>query len=128
MPTPLLLDTHVFIWALGDPARIRGVVRDQLSNPASRVLVSAVSTWEIAIKVSLGKMPAPPGDILVALDRLGFERLPIEHEDTLLVESLPLHHKDPFDRLLVAQARRRACTLVTKDEHIPAYGIPVLKP
>ena len=128
MSSPLLLDTHVIIWLLDDPTRIRSIVRDQLSAPACRVLVSAVSTWEIAIKVSLGKLPPPPGDLMEAFDRLGFERLPIEHEDTLLVQSLPFHHRDPFDRLLVAQAMRKACTLVTDDQHIPAYGVPVLKP
>lgn len=128
MTSPLLLDTHVFIWTLNESTRIRSVVRDQLSDPAQRVFVSAVSTWEIAIKVSMGKLPEPPGDLLAALDQLGFERLPIEHEDTLLVQSLPLHHRDPFDRLLIAQAKRQGSILVTQDQQIPVYGIPVLKP
>lgn len=128
MPSPLLLDTHVIIWALSKPERIREGVRRSLEDPMRHVLYSAVSTWEIAIKVSLRKMPAPPADLLMRLDRLGFERLPIDVEDTLLIQSLPHHHKDPFDRLLVAQATRRQCTLVTGDKQIPAYGIPVLLP
>jgi PIN domain nuclease of toxin-antitoxin system len=125
---PFLLDTHVLIWVLTAPDRLRTPVRDALSDPTVHVAVSAASTWEVAIKAALGKLPPPPPDLPAVLTRLGLRALPIEVEDTLAVQALPLHHRDPFDRLLVAQALRHDLTLITSDGRLATYGVPTLMP
>ncbi len=128
MTGPFLLDTHALIWALTSPERLRGPVRAALSDPAVAVSVSAAWTWEIAIKAALGKLPPPPADLPGVPARLGFQALPLTVEDTMGVLALPLHHRDPFDRLLVAQALRHGLTLVTADALLASYGVLTLAP
>lgn len=124
----LLLDSRVVLWALGESSRIVPAVTAALLDPGNEVLVSAASAWEIAIKQSLGKLSLPGSAetfLMDAIDRSGFCWLNITPEDALRVRKLPWHHRDPFDRLLVAQAQG-GLTLVTHDAQLRAYGVPLL--
>lgn len=116
----LLLDTHVLLWALGDPARLGRKNRSLIER--SEVRVSVASLWEISIKAALGKLKAEPQDVLEAIEPSGFELLPIEAGHAVEVFSLGALHGDPFDRLLVAQARCERATLLTFDAALLAYG------
>lgn len=122
----LLLDTHVLLWVLTNDPKLSERVRKALTDSQSVVYVSAVTAWEIAIKRGLGKLKAPDG-YMEALARNRFTPLNVTSEHALTVEHLPQHHNDPFDRLLIAQARVEALTLVTHDERIYAYEVKVLK-
>jgi PIN domain nuclease of toxin-antitoxin system len=124
----VLVDTHALLWALLDPDRLSPVARDALRDPANRVLVSAATAWEIAIKVSLGKLtlPGPPESWLEpAVAAIGFEWLPVTPRDALAVRALPWVHRDPFDRLLIAQAAR-GVKVVTADPRFAEYGVAVV--
>ncbi|MSP93625.1 MAG: type II toxin-antitoxin system VapC family toxin [Myxococcales bacterium] len=124
-----LLDTHVVLWLLLEPERVRPSVRDILKSSNHVVAASAVSGWEIAIKQSIGKLTLPDRAedwLAPALERAGIDRLAIGWDDVLRVRALPWHHRDPFDRLLVAQAQG-GWTLVTRDEALAAYGVPLLR-
>jgi PIN domain nuclease of toxin-antitoxin system len=120
----LLLDTHVLLWWLADDPALSIQARHLIANEPE-VLVSAASAWEIAIKRALGKLEAPE-DLLEALDAGGIGRLPIELEHAVIAGALPHHHDDPFDRMLVAQARHEGLTLVTSDVRIASYAVAVL--
>ncbi|MEM1269457.1 MAG: type II toxin-antitoxin system VapC family toxin [Bacteroidota bacterium] len=121
--------THTWHFgALSAPTRIRPAVRERIESAATPVWVSAVSVWEVAIKASLGKLPALSSDLIEALSRLDVDFLSVSAEDAALVYTLPFHHTDPFDRLLVAQAQRHGHTLVTADSRLLAYPIPILRP
>lgn len=122
----LLLDTHVLLWALGQPSKLRPAVRAALVDADNDVLVSAASTWEIAIKAALGKLRADLAEIASAAAATGFTELGITVAHTLRVRTLPAHHRDPFDRMLVAQAACEGLTLVTNDRALAAYGVPLL--
>ena len=122
----LLLDTHALLWVMANDPRVRSQTLAALRSPDNQVYVSAASGWEIAIKVGLGKLrvPADVADWLPAeLDYHRFSRLPIQLEHVLAVEHLPPHHRDPFDRLLIAQAQVEAFTLVTRDRQFRAYPV-----
>ncbi len=124
----LLLDTHALLWALLEPSRLRPEVAAEIAAPHNRVSVSAASLWEIAIKQSVGKLELPDQAELwlpMACRQVGIGMLPISPEAALAVRKLPWHHRDPFDRLLVAQASL-GFTLVTHDEALRAYGVPIL--
>lgn len=124
----LLLDTHVFLWLQTDPQRVGGAL-ETLRAEEHDLLLSAASSWEIAIKHSLGRLPlpiAPTAYVPSRAQRSGVDLLAVEHADALAVSELPPHHRDPFDRLLVAQARRRELTLVTADAGMGRYDVPVL--
>ncbi|MFA6110584.1 MAG: type II toxin-antitoxin system VapC family toxin [Candidatus Latescibacterota bacterium] len=125
----LLLDTQVWLWTLVNPARIKAEVGDLLRDPENRLVLSAASSWEIAIKYRLGKLhlPEPPETfVLPRLRRDGIEALPIEHHHACAVATLPPHHGDPFDRLLIAVARTENLTLVTADLQLQAYDVPLI--
>lgn len=122
----LLLDTHVLLWAIGSPAKLPARVASAIVDPRNLVFVSPVSTWEVAIKTSLGKLDASVRQILKVIERTGFEELPVRFAHTLSVATLPRKHKDPFDRLLVAQALEEGLTLVTADRAMEAYRVPLL--
>ena len=115
-----LLDTHVLLWALSDPRRLSAVTRRLLDD--SEVFVSAASIWEIAIKRSIGRIDADPDTVLDALAPAGFRELPISGRHTAAVARLPDHHKDPFDRILVAQATVESMSLLTRDPALKRYG------
>ncbi|NOQ35191.1 MAG: PIN domain-containing protein [Methylococcaceae bacterium] len=124
----LLLDTHTLIWLAEADSNLSQAAKSAIEDPENICFVSLVSFWEMAIKTSLGKL-----DIQTPLDQLkqliienGMEILPIEIEHTLLVAKLPFHHKDPFDRLLIAQASIEKMTLLSKDEKFSHYDIQLL--
>jgi PIN domain nuclease of toxin-antitoxin system len=121
----LLLDTHAFLWWLGDDARLGPKARAAIASPENAVFVSAASAWEIAVKRAGGKLAAP-GDIAAWIEQSSFDELAIEVEHAIAAAELPAHHRDPFDRLLVAQAQLEALTLVARDEQIERYDITVL--
>ena len=121
----LLLDTHTFLWWISNPAELTSAAAKALSDPRNRVLVSVVVLWEIAIKRVIGKLVAPV-DLERDVLRLGFELLPITVTHIVATEQLPLLHRDPFDRMLVAQAVVERATLVTRDPSLPPYGVAVL--
>ncbi|MFT4179211.1 MAG: type II toxin-antitoxin system VapC family toxin [Thermomonas sp.] len=116
----LLLDTHVLLWALNDPARLGRKTRNLIDR--SEVLVSVASLWEISIKAGLGKLKVEPRDIFDAIEPSGFDLLPIQAAHAIEVFSLGTTHGDPFDRLLVAQAKSERITLLTFDETLLGYG------
>ncbi|HEY7915674.1 MAG TPA: type II toxin-antitoxin system VapC family toxin [Acidimicrobiales bacterium] len=124
----LLLDTHVFLWLLAEPERL-GKHLGPLEDPANELLLSAASSWEIAIKVQLGRLDLPDDPRRYVPDRLqaiGVEPLPVEHNHALAVSQLPRLHRDPFDRLLVAQARHLRLRIVTADALIARYQVETL--
>jgi len=122
--TAYLLDTHVLLWLLGDPDRVAPGVRTRLADPAVDLLVSAASALEVATKQRLGKLDA--GDLVDAWARrvaeIGATELAVTGEHAVLAGRLEWHHRDPFDRLLVAQAVVENATLVTQDAVIGAFG------
>lgn len=121
----LLLDAHTVLWWLGDDPTLVGAARSVIADPANDVLVSAATVWEIAIKRALGKLDAPDG-LIEALEAVGFDVLPITGVDAELAGALPAHHRDPFDRMLVAQGQRLGAFIVSRDTAFAAYGANVL--
>jgi PIN domain nuclease of toxin-antitoxin system len=123
----LLLDTHVLLWALDDEPTLSPAARSAMTDGRNVVFVSAATAWEITIKKALGKLLVPPGDYRHELARHRFTLLDITTEHVLAVEGLPLHHADPFDRMLVAQAQVEKLTFVTRDSQIKAYSVPIIE-
>ncbi len=124
-----LLDTHVWLWMLADPSRIHTSLLAELASSRTRLLLSAASSWEIAFKWSAGRLTLPePPDAYVPsrMQRTGVAGLAVEHTHTLQVANLPPHHRDPFDRLLVAQAQVERLTILTADPLFDAYDVPVI--
>jgi len=117
----LLLDTHVFLWAVSANRRLKRATRDYLSQ-ADAVFVSAASIWEIAIKSRLGKIDADPVALANAIEESGLQELSVSAKHAAAVAALPLHHTDPFDRLLLAQAFMEPLRLITADKALSAYG------
>lgn len=122
----LLLDTHVLLWSLADSRELRRDLRRKLVDPRNDVWVSAVSVWEIAIKQRLGKLRAPD-NLLEAIESADFTSLPINFVHAIIAGSLPRHHDDPFDRMLVAQAQSEHLVLVTRDRRISAYQVEIIE-
>lgn len=121
-----LLDTNVALWLLlGDRARVSDAAVASLEDEQNEIALSAASVWEIAIKRSLGKLSLADG-WAVALHRLDFDPMPVNALHAEAVEDLPWHHRDPFDRLLVAQALVEDRVLVSADPRLRAYGVEVL--
>ncbi len=121
----LLLDSHALLWALHDPARLTPAAREVISDRRRPVYFSAASAWELALKSSKGKLTLPPGWLSEA-ESMGFLELPITAHDALESARLPWHHADPFDRLLVSQARVRGLQLATRDPMLAVYDVPIL--
>lgn len=122
----LLLDTHVLLWALADDPSLSTAARAAIVDGRNRVVASAVSAWEITIKRSLGKLRAP-ADLAEAVAAHRFTPLAVSLEHALAVGALPDLHRDPFDRLLVAQAGVEGLTIVTRDRAIARYDVDVLE-
>lgn len=125
----LLADTHVVLWSATDPRRIGEEARAAIEDGGNELFVSVVTAWEIAIKQSLGKLDLPkPAEkwLPEVIRRTGFEVADLTLPAALRVRGLPWHHRDPFDRLLIAQALENGYTVVTHDEVIATYGVPVL--
>ena len=123
----LLLDTHVMLWWLNRDHRLTRPVRSSIEQQADQVLVSAASAWEIAIKRAMGKLE-PPSRWHQEIAEYGFEPLAITFDHAREAGELPRHHADPFDRMLVAQARLEGLTLVTADPNIAHYDVAVMRP
>jgi PIN domain nuclease of toxin-antitoxin system len=121
----LLLDTNALIWTLVCRERISPIGMDAIEDEANDVFVSVVSAWEIEIKAAKGRLKAP-SDIQAALAAQGFQPLAIAMHHVYSVESLPRYHRDPFDRMIVAQAHLEGMTIVTSDSEIRRYPVSVL--
>lgn len=122
----LLLDAHVLLWAVADPGQLHETVRGALESPQNEVVVSAGSIWELEIKRAAGKLRIDV-DLLAELEQIGFDVVPITAVDATKAARLPLLHRDPFDRMLVAQAQRLDAVLVSRDPAVAAYEIEVLR-
>jgi len=121
----LLLDTHAFLWWLGDDPKLGPQARATIGDGGNAVFVSAASAWEIAVKRASGKLDAP-GDIAAWIAKSDFSELPIEVEHAIAAAELPRHHTDPFDRMLIAQARLEELTLVAHDDELARYDVAIL--
>jgi len=125
----LLLDTHVWLWWLTEPGRLPARTAQALRDVERELLWSSASVWELAVKHAIGKLRLPGGPEQFVASRLaetGAMALPISHRHALAAAALPAHHRDPFDRLLVAQAQVDGLTLVTGDPQLTAYDVAVL--
>lgn len=122
-----LLDTHVLLWAAGDPKRLTPESRNLLSNPATELMFSTASIWEVVIKNALGRSDfrVEPRQLRDGLIQNGYSELAIRSEHTLAVGLLPLIHNDPFDRILIAQAQVENVTLLTTDNKVARYPGPI---
>lgn len=125
----LLLDTQLLLWAAGHPDRLSAAARKQLNNPKNELLFSAASLWEVAIKNSLGRddFRVEPRLLRRGLLDNGYVELPITSQHAVNIDGLPPLHKDPFDRLLLAQALTEGITLLTTDTQLARYKGPVRK-
>jgi PIN domain nuclease of toxin-antitoxin system len=124
----ILLDTHIALWAIADSPRLPQAARDLILAQTSTIYVSVASIWEIGIKYSLqrGDMPVSGEAALHYFRQAGYRVLPIEAEHAVAVEALPLHHQDPFDRLLVAQALTEPFRLISHDRQVAQYSDTVI--
>ena len=116
-----LLDTHIFLWAVAGSPLLKPAVRRAIAS-ADQVFVSAASIWEVAIKARLGKVEADPDELVAAIETSGFMELPLRAAHAAGVARLALHHSDPFDRLLVAQAIAEPLKLLTADAVLAKYS------
>jgi PIN domain nuclease of toxin-antitoxin system len=125
----LILDTSALLWVLLTPANLSATAARLLGDPANLLFVSVASLWEITIKVGIGKLAIPNSDIEEVIANLAAFRirvLPIRSEDLKALQALPPHHKDPFDRIIVAQAQVEGIPIVTTDQRIQQYAVRVL--
>jgi PIN domain nuclease of toxin-antitoxin system len=122
----LLLDTHVLLWWLDDNPTLSGEARVEISKSTNVVFISAAVIWEIRIKQSLGKLKIPK-DFQSVIEAQPFETLDITPEHAHKIISLPSYHRDPFDRMLIAQAMVERFTLITRDKNIMKYGVPYIE-
>jgi len=120
----LLVDTHAVLWWLTDNEALAATARTAIADPSSEAIVSIASLWEIAIKCSIGKLTIE-NDLPAIIAEEGFAWLPVSPAHAWEVRALPLHHRDPFDRLLIAQALTERLPVVTADARFAAYGVDV---
>jgi len=121
----LLTDTHAALWLLGEDKRLSSSADQMLTDASNEVMLSAAVVWEVAIKRSLGKLDAPDGFAGLLLDA-GAVPLAVSIDHARAVRLLPWHHRDPFDRLLVAQAALEDAIIISNDERLHAYDVPVV--
>lgn len=121
----LLLDTHALLWWLADDPTLSTEARAAIADPETQVFVSAATAWEMSIKATLGKLDVPD-NLEEVLQENHFQELPIRIRDARAAGQLPQHHRDPFDRMLVAQAVLENLTVVTRDRAFEAYGVAIL--
>lgn len=121
----LLLDTHAVLWWLDDDPTLSDAARAEISDPENTVYLSAVAVWEMRIKQGIGKLDLPD-DFDEVLDGQAFSKLPVTVDHAHTIAGLPAIHRDPFDRMLVAQAVVEGMTIVTRDRRIAEYGVDVL--
>ncbi len=117
-----LIDTHVLLWWLADDIALSIKARDLISDGNHLIFVSSASVWEIIVKTSIGKLKAP-NDIEKVLKDNRFKELPMTLQHVLMIGNLPYHHRDPFDRMLIAQAKCDRLTLITADKKLALYDV-----
>ncbi|HYC55986.1 MAG TPA: type II toxin-antitoxin system VapC family toxin [Candidatus Binatia bacterium] len=125
----LLIDTHCWLWMQAEPERLANPVREILTDPATGIFLSAASVWEMSIKIALGKLRFPGSIREYVLSRNGqhgISRLPITQSHALQIAQLPAHHRDPFDRMLVAQAQVENLPILTSDAAFRSYDVEVI--
>jgi len=120
-----LLDTHIFLWSLSAPERLSAKVTAAIQNPAHAVFISSVSSVEITIKQSLGRLTVP-NNLEAEIETRGFQHLPLTYRHGERMRELPPHHQDPFDRMLLAQALEESLTLITHDKKMKQYPVKLL--
>ena len=125
MTQRLLLDTHALIWWLSDVSELAESARAQIADPRNEIFVSAITGWEIAVKRAKGRITAPH-NLAALVEERGFIHLPLTFHHAEKAGDLPMHHRDPFDRFLIAQAQAEGLVLVTRDARIPLYGVRTL--
>lgn len=124
--TGLLLDTHIFLWWLADSRRLSDEIRTRVADPETAIFVSAASIWEVGIKRAVGKLEAP-AEMACYVEEEGFRGLPIGLRHAEIAAGLPLHHRDPFDRMLIAQGLADDLAIVTADGRFEPYGVKLLR-
>ena len=122
----LLLDSHAFLWWLGDESKLKREAMRAIADPSSVVNVSAATIWELSIKASLGKLNLGTVNLVAEIESNDFVELPIAARHSSAAASLPRHHDDPFDRMLIAQAMHEGLTIVTRDPAFSSYGVSIL--
>jgi len=122
----LILDAHALLWWLRDEPSLDRAARASIADPANDVIVSAATIWELEIKRAMGKLQAPD-DLLELLDSEDFDCIPIVADDAVRAAHLPMHHRDPFHRMILAQALRLDAIVVSRDRAFDAYEVPVLR-
>jgi PIN domain nuclease of toxin-antitoxin system len=121
----LLADTHTLLWWRADYSRLSPKAYEAIADPSTPLFFSAASIWEISIKRAAGKLEVPR-NLLDTMRARGFVEIPVLSSHGIVAGSLPQHHRDPFDRMIVAQAQSERLTVVTRDQRIAAYDVPVL--
>jgi PIN domain nuclease of toxin-antitoxin system len=121
----LLIDSNAFIWMVAQPAELSTNAREALANPDNERVLSLIAIWEIAIKLSLRKLVLP-GDLMTAVEGMAAVTLPVRLAHIARVQHLPFHHRNPFDRMMIAQALEEGLTIVTRDRAFRAYDVPLL--
>ncbi len=124
-----LLDTHILLWAALEPEKLSWKTADIIGTQENSLIISTASVWEIATKISIGKLSIPmdlKAFIRTTLSRLNARIADINLDDTLEIGRLPLHHKDPFDRILISQSRNRKIPIITKDAQIDCYDVKTI--
>ena len=121
----LLLDTHIFLWALSDPSKIDKGRRDQIELLSNTIYVSSISVTELMIKSSLGKLTID-FDVVEMIEKSGFEQLDFTANDALKLKEMPFHHKDPFDRMLIAQATANGFFIMSDDNKFSLYDCKLI--
>jgi PIN domain nuclease of toxin-antitoxin system len=125
----LLLDSHVLLWALYEPERLPAHVQDVVSDESNELFVSLATVWELANKAAIHRLPLAGSSVermIERMEQLGVIFLPITQSNIVAAATLPTHHADPFDRMLVAQAQAHSLTLLTKDAEIAKYDVQIL--
>ena len=122
----ILLDTHILLWWLADSSKLSRKARELIADPANTIIVSAATAWEISIKQTLGKISIE-GDLETEVRANGFGSLPIGFSHAAATKGLPANHRDPFDRILIAQAQVENLSILTADRHIPKYPVETIQ-
>jgi len=122
----VLLDTHVLLWALTKSEKLTKKAASLITDPDNLVLVSAATVWEVAIKKNIGRIEFVPEQLIDYIYKSGYKQLPVTFDHCTVLADLPLHHRDPFDRMLVAQSISEPAVLVTHDKTLAQYNCTVM--
>lgn len=122
----ILIDTHVLLWWLRDDRRLSASMKECIADPANDIYVSVASLWEIVVKIRVGKLDADVSEIMRDVDAQGFKILDISPEHFLTLQELPIHHRDPFDHLLIAQSMTEKFVFMSCDQFVHLYGVRVI--